>query len=180
MDRHLGDGYDYFSLLRPLTELRIVKAFATHPEYFEAVTSCNRNFKQSGPAARRFCLACPKCVFVALMARPWLSDRDYHRWFGGDPLADPANVTLVEELLGVTGAKPFECVGTPDETAAAIHLARTRGHLLPHGVMTAFAAACTASGFDLESLAGLALSRSDEHELSRERVAQLDDYLARH
>ena len=69
---------------------------------------------------------------------------------------------------------------SPDETAAAIHLARTRGHLLPHGVMTAFAAACAASGLDLETLAGRALSRSDEHELSKEREAELDDYLARH
>jgi hypothetical protein len=114
------------------------------------------------------------------MARPWLSDRDYHRWLGGDPLANPANVTLIEELLGVAGTKPFECVGTPEETAAAIHLARKRGHLLPHGVMTAFAAACTASLSNLETTTHRALTRSDEHELSRERVAQLDDYLARH
>ena len=177
---HLGSGPEYVSLLRPLTELRIVKAFATHPKYFDAVTSCNANFRQSGPAARRFCLACPKCVFVSLMARPWLDDAAYHALFGGDPLADPANLTLVEELLGARGAKPFECVGTPEETVAALHLAKTRGRTIPHGVMTAFAGHVASSTFDLDAMAARAMARSRDHELSATRVAQLDDYLDRH
>jgi hypothetical protein len=177
---NIGESPDYVSLLRPLTELRIVKAFATHAEYFDAVTSCNANFKLSGPAARRFCLACPKCVFVALMARPWLDDAAYHALFVGDPLADPANQTIVEELLGVTGAKPFECVGTPEETAAAIHLAKTRGRTMPHGLMTAFAESVARRNPDLDALVADALKRSDDHELSAARVNQLDDYLDRH
>jgi len=178
--RHLHGGPEYVSLLRPLSELRIVKAFATHPEYFDAVTSCNANFKQSGPAARRFCLACPKCVFVSLMARPWLNDAAYHALFGGDALADPGNHTFVEELLGLRGTKPFECVGTPDETVAALHLALKHGRTIPHGVMTAFAAQVLPNYPDLDALAGRALARSDDHELSAKRTTHLDDYLDRH
>jgi UDP-N-acetyl-alpha-D-muramoyl-L-alanyl-L-glutamate epimerase len=177
---HLGPGPDYFSLLRPLTELRIVKAFATHPAYFGAVTSCNANFTQSGPSVPRFCLTCPKCVFVSLIARPWLDDRAYHALFGGDALADPGNVTTIEELLGVRGVKPFECVGTPDETAAAIHLSRRNGRVLPHGIMTAFAQCAAAREGHLDRLAADALARSGDHELSAARIAQLDDYLDRH
>jgi hypothetical protein len=177
---HLGDGPQYVSLVRPITELRIVKAFATHPRYFSAVTSCNANFKQSGPAAQRFCLTCSKCVFVSLMARPWLDDAAYHALFSGDPLANPANVTIVEELLGLRGTKPFECVGTPGETAAAIHLARARGRAVPHGVMTAFAQLNAPGNWDLDAVTNEALARSDDHELSARRLAQLDDYLARH
>jgi hypothetical protein len=173
-------GPDYFSLLRPLTELRIVKAFATHPEYFGAVTSCNANFKQSGQAKRRFCLTCPKCVFVSLMARPWLDDAGYHALFGGDALADPANLTYVEELLGVRGQKPFECVGTPEETAAAIHLARQRGHAIPHGIMTAFSQSAAAQSCDLAAVASRALTPGTDHELSAARITQLNDYLDRH
>jgi hypothetical protein len=180
MGDNLDGGPEYFSLLRPLSELRIVKAFATHPEYFAAVTSCNANFKQSGPAARRFCLACPKCVFVSLMARPWLDDRAYHVLFGGDSLGDPGNVHLVEELLGVRGTKPFECVGTPEETKAALHLASTRGRILPHGVMTAFSELVLSRPTDLDAAALRALTRSSDHELSARKVAQLDDYLDRH
>ena len=177
---HLGAGPDYFSLLRPLTELRIVKAFATHPDYFGAVTSCNANFAQSGPAARRFCLTCPKCVFVALMARPWLDDSAYHALFGGDALADPANLTHVERLLGIGGVKPFECVGTPEETAAAVVFAKRNGRAIPHGVMTAFAASAAGRAPDLDTAAGRALTRAEEHELSPARIEQLDAYLDRH
>lgn len=178
--RHLAGGPEYVSLLRPLTELRIVKAFATHPAYFDSVTSCNANFRQDGSAARRWCLTCPKCVFVSLMARPWLDDGAYHALFGGDALADPANLTHVEELLGIRGVKPFECVGTPDETVAAIHLARRAGRTLPHGVMTLFADRAASFGGDLDTLAARALARSADHELSPSRLAQLDAYLDRH
>ncbi len=178
--RNLLGGPEYVSLLRPLSELRIMKAFVTHPEYFDAVTSCNANFGQSGRAARRFCLGCAKCVFVSLMARPWLDDAAYHALFGGDALADPANVTFVEELLGVRGTKPFECVGTPDETMAALHLARLAGRVIPHGVMTAFNGSVASRLPDLDAIAAAALTSSPDHELSARRIAQLDDYLRRH
>jgi hypothetical protein len=178
--RNLPGGPEYVSLLRPLTELRIVKAFATHSNYFDAVTSCNLNFRQSGAAARRFCLDCAKCVFVSLMARPWLDDDAYHALFGGDALADPGNLTIVEELLGLRGQKPFECVGTPEEVVAAIELAKTRGRHVPHGIMTAFAARLGSGVVDLDAVAARVMSRSDEHELTPARVAQLDAYLDRH
>ena len=178
--RNVGSGPDYFSLLRPLTELRIVKAFATHPAYFPAFTSCNANFRQAGDATRRFCLVCPKCVFVSLMARPWLDDAAYHAVFGGDALADAGNLTLVEQLLGLTGHKPFECVGTPEETVAAIYLARTRGRTIPHGVMTAFTACAITRDANLDAVVARVLGRSTDHELSAARIKQLDDYLDRH
>jgi hypothetical protein len=180
LSRNLAGGPEYFSLLRPLTELRIVKAFATHTRFFESVTSCNKNFSQTGPAASRWCLTCPKCVFVALMARPWLDDARYHALFGADPLADPANCERIEELLGVRGTKPFECVGTPEETAAAFYLARTRGVTLPHGCMTVFQDRVAAHRRDLPDVAASALSRSDAHAIPVRWLAQLDAYLDRH
>jgi UDP-N-acetyl-alpha-D-muramoyl-L-alanyl-L-glutamate epimerase len=180
LKRNIPAGPEYVSLLRPLSELRIMKAFVTHPEYFDAVTSCNANFRQTGPAPRRFCLGCAKCVFVSLMARPWLDDAGYHALFGGDALADPANVTIVEELLGARGTKPFECVGTPDETMAALHLARLGGRTIPHGVMTAFADRVATTAPDLDAVAAAALTSAPDHELSTKRIAQLDDYLDRH
>ncbi len=114
------------------------------------------------------------------MARPWLDDAAYHALFGGDALADPANLTIVEELLGVRGTKPFDCVGTPEETAAAIHLAKTRGRTIPHGVMTAFADRVASGLADLDAVAAHLLTRADDHELSETRIAQLDAYLDRH
>ena len=177
--RHLAGGPEYFSLLRPLTELRIVKAFATETRFFSSVTSCNRNFSQSGPAASRWCLTCAKCVFVSLMARPWLDDARFHALFGGDALADPANCETIEDLLGLRGSKPFECVGTPDESAAAVHLARTRGITLPHGCMTVFGDRI-AQRLDLDAVAAESLRRSDDHALPPRWLAALDAYLDRH
>ncbi len=41
---------------------------------------------------------------------------------------DAANLqTLYKELLGLEGHKPFECVGTPEETVAAFILAHRKG-----------------------------------------------------
>jgi hypothetical protein len=114
------------------------------------------------------------------MARPWLDDNAYHAVFGGDALADTGNLTLVEQLLGVAGHKPFECVGTPEESVAAIYLARTRGRTIPHGVMTAFTSCAIARNADLESVVARALAPSTDHELSAARIKQLDDYLDRH
>lgn len=177
--RSVRGGPEYFSLVRPLTELAIVRAFAAHPEFFATVTSCNRNFLQSGPAASRWCLTCPKCVFVALMARPWLDDAAYHELLGGDPLSDPMNVDTLEELLGIARMKPFECVGTPEESIAAIHLARTAGRKLPHGTMTLFNRQVAARDLDPAAIAATALARSDLHALPARFLTVLDAYLAR-
>jgi hypothetical protein len=179
-ERHLAGGPEYVSLLRPLTELRIMKAFASHPAYFETVTSCNRNFSQTGPAARRWCLGCPKCVFVSLMARPWLDDEAYRSLFGGDALADPANCATVEELLGLRELKPFDCVGTPEEARAAFHLAKHNGRSVPHGSMTIFAERAASAPEDLDAAAARVLARSDDHLLSDRWLRILDAYLDRH
>jgi len=178
--RNLSGGPEYLSLLRPWTELRIVKAFASHPEYFATVTSCNRNFSQTGPTAARWCLKCPKCVFVSLMARPWLDDAAYHALFGDDALADPANVDTLSELLGLDGMKPFECVGTPEESIAAFHLARTRGRILPHGPMTLFNDRIAQDAPDLNETARRALAASSEHALPKRWAAILERYADRH
>jgi len=178
--RRLTGGPEYFSLLRPLSELRITKAFATHPGYFGAVSSCNVNFRQEGPGSSRWCLGCAKCVFVSLMARPFVDDAAYHRLFGGDALANPGNATHIEELLGLRGVKPFECVGTPEETAAALQLARVARRFVPHGVMTVFNEDVSRGALDPDAAIARVLARGSEHELPPARVAQLDAYLDRH
>lgn len=43
--------------------------------------------------------------------------------FGRDLFADSDLVALFEELLGISGIKPFECVGTNEEMILAFWLA---------------------------------------------------------
>jgi UDP-N-acetyl-alpha-D-muramoyl-L-alanyl-L-glutamate epimerase len=120
--RHLVGGPATFSLLRPFSELAIARELARHPRWHGAITSCNANFSLHASGAPRWCGRCPKCVFVFAVTTPWLDDASRALIFGADFLADAANLPLVEELLGLSGHKPFECVGTPDEMIAALWL----------------------------------------------------------
>ncbi len=120
-------GPTYFSLLRPLSELGIGACFARHERYFDHVTSCNANFRiRPGSAPARWCRRCPKCVFVYTILAPHLTDTQLDRIFGARLLADRANLPMVRELLGLAAVKPFECVGTPGEVAAALWRLRGR------------------------------------------------------
>ncbi len=125
--RHLGRVPVYFSLLRPFGELRIASLFAAYPAWFGAVTSCNTNFRQQGGgAAGRWCGRCAKCVFAAIVLTPWLDAEGVAAVFGTSPLAAPENLPVVRTLLGLGDHKPWDCVGTPGEVAAALWLSCRR------------------------------------------------------
>jgi hypothetical protein len=144
-DRWVGAprGPRYFSLLRPFSELWIAGRFARHPRYFDAVTSCNANFRLSGGEVARWCGRCAKCVFVWLVTSPHLDAHERDRVFGRDFGNDPENGDLLRELLGVSGHKPFECVGTPDEAAAAAWRLAEQGVLTGEAAVVARDAALT-------------------------------------
>jgi UDP-N-acetyl-alpha-D-muramoyl-L-alanyl-L-glutamate epimerase len=118
-------GLDWFSFLRPWSELAIARAFAPLRDYDHAFTSCNSVFRRD-PARRGtgWCGDCPKCRFVFLMLAPWMERERLVRIFGRDLLADPAQERGFAEL--VDPRKPFECVGTRAESAAAMELLRGR------------------------------------------------------
>ena len=110
----------YFSLLRSFNELEIAERFSKHSQYFSAFTSCNRVFKID-PAARNstWCGECPKCHFVFLILAPFMSRSLMVKIFGRNLLDEPQNVAAYEEIIGVRGNKPFECVGEYEEAAEA-------------------------------------------------------------
>jgi hypothetical protein len=114
---------DYFSLLRPLSELRIAAMFARSERFLPVFTSCNAAFRLDGRRrVDRWCGHCPKCRFVFLALAPFLSRDRVVEVFGGDLLADPAQLAGYRELLGLTGHRPFECVGEVDECRAALQM----------------------------------------------------------
>lgn len=178
IDRGDGGPPTYFSLLRPLTELRIAKAFATHPRHFAATTSCNRNFAQEDRGAARWCGRCAKCVFVYLVMRPWLDDEAMTTIFGCDVLADLANLPVLERLSGLSGFKPFECVGTPDEAAAALYLASRAGRRLPPAIRDLWETTIRPRVGDPEALARSALALAGEHCVPEPWRRMLEDYVA--
>jgi hypothetical protein len=116
-------GLDWFSLLRPWSELAIARAFARLDGYDDAFTSCNSVFRRD-PARRGagWCGDCPKCRFVFLMLAPWMEPERLERIFGRNLLADPDQADGFAELVG--RQKPFECVGERAESAAAMEMLR--------------------------------------------------------
>jgi UDP-N-acetyl-alpha-D-muramoyl-L-alanyl-L-glutamate epimerase len=127
----VGDGYvEYFSVLRPLYELQIARRFARYPQYFQLFRSCNR-----GQADNSWCGHCPKCLFVYAVLGPFLDHGQLNSIFGTDLGKHSDNGEVLRTLLGMDRAKPFECVGTREETVAALFLTvkhfREQGIALP-------------------------------------------------
>ncbi len=120
---------DYFSALRPRTELWIAERFARMQEYHSTFRSCNRAFHiDRAQRLDHWCGQCDKCCFIDLILAPFLPAGELSQIFGGrEPLADPALAGRFRALLGTSDAsKPFECVGEVNECRAAVLLAARR------------------------------------------------------
>lgn len=116
---HTFEGrYNYFSLLRPLNELQIALLFASSTAYHDVFRSCNVGSKQDV-----WCGHCAKCLFTYIILSPFISPQRLEQIFGRDLFSDSEMISLLHELLGMAESKPFECVGTVEEVAAAISLA---------------------------------------------------------
>ncbi|MBU6417150.1 MAG: endonuclease domain-containing protein [Xanthomonadaceae bacterium] len=118
---HVAADLDYFSLLRPFSELAVTRAFAkSGAAYFEAFSSCNRNFRILGPKpADRWCGQCPKCHFVFLALAPFVPKPRLLQIFGRNLLDDEAQAAGFDALIEYRDHKPFECVGEASEARAA-------------------------------------------------------------
>ena len=144
----LGGSVDYFSALRPFSELWVARRFAALEQYHPVFRSCNRAF-QIDKAKRldHWCGRCDKCCFIDLILAPFLSPDQLGQVFGGrEPLTDPEHPdgSLAERfrtLLGTSsGARPFECVGDIDECRAALLLAARRPDRAGPGLLQTLAA----------------------------------------
>jgi UDP-N-acetyl-alpha-D-muramoyl-L-alanyl-L-glutamate epimerase len=107
--------FNYFSLLRPLTELQIAHLFSGMPEYFHHFKSCNVGSKTDS-----WCGSCPKCLFTFVILSPFLNPEKLVSIFGHNLLDDPSLEDTLEELSGIAEVKPFECIGTVDEVNVAM------------------------------------------------------------
>lgn len=119
-----GIDIEYFSLLRPLKEIQIAKLFSRYKKYHKVFKSCNLGSKGD---IWDWCCNCPKCLFVYIMLSAFLSKNEVIEIFGKDLLDDPNLEEYFIELLGKTGVKPFECVGTISEVIYAMNMIIDKG-----------------------------------------------------
>ncbi len=123
LHKYLPCGVEYFSLLRPLSELQIAAIFSELKEFHQVFRSCN-----AGNAGKNFdtwCLNCSKCLFVVMILSPFLSDAELKEIFRINLLdsGDERMLGFFEQLIGLRDTKPFECVGSIDEVNYAMCLA---------------------------------------------------------
>lgn len=124
--RDFGDSIRYYSLLRPLSELRIAELFAgmAFEKYKAVFSSCNRAFTKASNEMF-WCGECPKCAFVFLILTPFIERQQLEEVFGKNVLLDPALEPTYRQLLGIEGDKPLECIGEIQESRTAMTMAAT-------------------------------------------------------
>jgi hypothetical protein len=122
--KEAGARANYFSILRPVSELWTAHYLAARSGALDIFASCNRNFVFAGPDAlaegQRWCGQCAKCVYTAVLLAPFLSLGGHAAVFQSRPLHDRGNAGFLREIAGLTDAKPWECVGERREVAAAL------------------------------------------------------------
>lgn len=119
---YITDKIEYFSLLRPLSELQIMKIFTRYPKYFKHFISCNNGGKAKNIGKTDgWCLTCSKCLFIYLLMSYFVSKENMVNIFGEDLLDKKEMLEYFLELLGKKNTKPFECVGTIDEVVFVVN-----------------------------------------------------------
>jgi UDP-N-acetyl-alpha-D-muramoyl-L-alanyl-L-glutamate epimerase len=114
----ISPGFNYFSMLRPLSELQIARLFSGMPEFLPYFKSCN-----AGSKTDSWCGKCPKCLFTFIILSPYLTPEKLTAIFGKNLLDDPSLQGIFEQLSGFQEIKPFECIGTVDEVNMAMSMA---------------------------------------------------------
>jgi hypothetical protein len=121
LKRRVAADLNYYSLLRPFSELAVAKRFAAIDRYDAFFSSCNRNFHVLGERpAQRWCGACPKCRFVFLALAVFMPKPRLVTIFGRNLLDEPEQAAGFDALIEYRDHKPFECVGEGKESRAAL------------------------------------------------------------
>ena len=119
--KYLAKNINYSSFLRKYSELEISKMLTRYPKYFPVFSSCNAGMKTRAKPVR-WCLNCPKCLFVYLTLYPFLNKRQLFLIFGKDIFQNKKLLPIMKSLIEKGEAKPFECVGTKKESLIALKL----------------------------------------------------------
>lgn len=117
VSEYLSDEIQYFSLLRPLNEFKIVQLFCKYPKYFKVFKSCNAGSKED-----IWCTNCPKCLYVYIMLSAFLSLDDMNEIFAANMLDNADLANILDGLISSEYDKPFECVGTKEEINYALYI----------------------------------------------------------
>ena len=113
---HISEDISYSSILREYYEIEIAKIFAEKwKKYFKVFSSCNKNFSIQKVSPKRWCNNCPKCLFVYIILRSFLTHEETTEIFGEELYERDNLQNLFSEIVWISGIKPFECVWEVEE-----------------------------------------------------------------
>lgn len=115
VQKYLSEELNYYSFLRPLSELQIACLFSKNPQYLPVFKSCN-----AGSKTNSWCCNCAKCLFTFIILSPFINSGKLEKTYGENLLEKGELLPVIKELCGMTPEKPFECVGTVDEVCIAL------------------------------------------------------------
>jgi hypothetical protein len=115
VSNYINDELNYFSFLRPLSELQIAKLFSKFEHQYNAFKSCNVGGKNN-----IWCCSCAKCLFTYIILSPFITQTKMKEIFGKNIFDDDKLKNELDKLSGVENIKPFECVGTVEEVNIAL------------------------------------------------------------
>lgn len=116
-----SNTFNYFSFLRPLSELQIAMLFSRFKAYHDVFRSCNVGSKQD-----IWCGHCAKCLFAYIILSPFIEPARLNQIFGKSMLDDLTLEHEFKQLIGEAETKPFECVGTVGEVRQALAMTLDR------------------------------------------------------
>ncbi len=126
--KYMSSELKYFSLLKWMYEYKISEIFSNlWQKYFKIFSSCNNNFKINKSITLKtkkkffWCNNCSKCVFVYVMLSSFLEKKELLSIFWEDLYDREDLENLFNELLWISGIKPFECVWDKKEMILAMY-----------------------------------------------------------
>lgn len=128
--RYISPDFNYFSFLRPLSELQIARIFSKLQKYHPVFKSCNAGSKNDS-----WCGKCPKCLFTHIMLGAFTGLDEADKILGKPLLADLELSPVFDELCGFSKVKPFECVGTTEEVSQALEMIAAKNTNQTHPIL---------------------------------------------
>ncbi len=109
------DGPMYFSILRPFSEIGIAALLKKYEDAMPYISSCNTKNKEGA-----WCGECAKCLFAFMLISAEWDIAFAERLFGTNMFMHTRHLQNLLELTGIAVTRPFECVGTTQESLAIL------------------------------------------------------------
>lgn len=137
---NISRDLEYFSIIRPLNEIKCAEIFSKLVQYHKVFLSCNvaqRSYSGTKKPTLHWCGNCSKCLFAYLILYPFLGQAKAVEIFGRDLFENSSLIGDLDALSGFIKSKPLECVGMRLETLAALKLSLqyNQRHAVPNQLL---------------------------------------------